>query len=225
MGESLLMICWLVLLVAKVVPRALTVAPTPPQVHWTTYVQTFAVIASTIGTFVYVWFTYHIMTWAVGQGKASVELSEVSVEELRRRLAVVDISVGNALIADLARLERIMVQLEKGSGDDLPLVVERAEEELREILRNWEIRSTEPMAINVRQLLSVPAMALGTVVLVMNAQLFDEGIDEPSVRRDRLVPVLRATCALLLKLVKDEYHLDLSSTILGEILGDASPST
>jgi hypothetical protein len=33
----------------------------PDPVRWTTYVQTFAVIASTIGTFVYVYFTYHII--------------------------------------------------------------------------------------------------------------------------------------------------------------------
>jgi hypothetical protein len=43
-------------------------APTP--VHWTTYLQTFAGIASTIGTFVYVYYTYHIMKRTVDESAA-----------------------------------------------------------------------------------------------------------------------------------------------------------
>ena len=30
-------------------------------VHWTTYVQTAMLVLSTVGTFIYVWFTYHII--------------------------------------------------------------------------------------------------------------------------------------------------------------------
>lgn len=47
-------------------------------VHWTTYVQTIMVVLSTIGTFVYVWFTYHIMKWAVGEGQAAIEQARAS---------------------------------------------------------------------------------------------------------------------------------------------------
>jgi hypothetical protein len=54
-------------------------------VHWTTYVQTFAVIVSTIGTFLYVWFTYHIMKWAVDQGKASIEVAELTLRQEKER--------------------------------------------------------------------------------------------------------------------------------------------
>lgn len=54
-------------------------------VHWTTYVQTFAVIASTVGTFVYVYFTYHIMKWAVDQGRASIEVAELTLRQERER--------------------------------------------------------------------------------------------------------------------------------------------
>lgn len=62
------------------------VAAPPAPVHWTTYVQTFAVIASTIGTFVYVWFTYHIMKWAVGEGKSAVKLAEHQIQNHQSRL-------------------------------------------------------------------------------------------------------------------------------------------
>jgi len=48
-------------------------------VHWTTYVQTFAVIASTIGTFVYVYFTYHIMKKAIDQGRAAMRMAEFTL--------------------------------------------------------------------------------------------------------------------------------------------------
>lgn len=61
------------------------VAAPPAPVHWTTYVQTFAVIASTIGTFVYVYFTYHIMKWAVGQGKATMKAATLTLEDERLR--------------------------------------------------------------------------------------------------------------------------------------------
>jgi len=66
----------------------LIAAPRPP-VHWTTYVQTFAVIASMVGTFVYVYFTYHIMKWAVGQGQAAVEVSRLTIEEAGLRKAMI----------------------------------------------------------------------------------------------------------------------------------------
>jgi tryptophan synthase alpha subunit len=61
------------------------------SVHWTTYVQTFAVIASTIGTFVYVYFTYHIMKWAVGQGQAARDVAKLTSEqEANRRFVAMD---------------------------------------------------------------------------------------------------------------------------------------
>lgn len=60
----------------------MAVAP-PAPIHWTTYIQTVAVIGSTIGTFVYVYFTYHIMKWAVGQGRAAIRAAEVTVEDAR----------------------------------------------------------------------------------------------------------------------------------------------
>ena len=50
-----------------------------PAVHWTTYVQTFAIIASTIGTFVYVYFTYHIMKWAVAGSQATMDVAKMSL--------------------------------------------------------------------------------------------------------------------------------------------------
>jgi hypothetical protein len=57
----------------------------PPLVHWATYVQTVMVVLSTIGTFVYVYFTYHIMKWAVGQGKASMDVAQLALREDRER--------------------------------------------------------------------------------------------------------------------------------------------
>src|SRR5436309_12730553 len=65
-------------------------APVVPSVHWTTYVQTFAVIASTVGTFIYVYFTYHIMKWAVGQGAAALNLSKLADLDAAAKRAVVD---------------------------------------------------------------------------------------------------------------------------------------
>ena len=56
-----------------------------PAIHWTTYVQTFAAVAATIGTFVYVWFTYHIMKWAVGQGKAGLAIARNTLEQQRAK--------------------------------------------------------------------------------------------------------------------------------------------
>jgi hypothetical protein len=53
-------------------------------VHWTTYVQTFAVIASTIGTFVYMWFTYHIMKRAIDQGRAAMRMAEFTPRKQRK---------------------------------------------------------------------------------------------------------------------------------------------
>jgi hypothetical protein len=190
----------------------------PPTVHWTTYVQTGMVVLSTIGTFVYVWFTYHIMKWAVGQGKATVELAEVSVDDLRRRLAVVDSATANGVLQDTFHLGAILGKLKHAGPDELLAVVTSSENEISEFLSGWEARSNEPMAVNVRQLLSVPFNTLAIVVMVLNAQLFDEPIDEASTRRDRLVEALRLTCMFLLKILKEEYSMDLSGTDLVKLM-------
>jgi hypothetical protein len=86
-------IWWHVLVSAAKAAQPHVVAPPPPPlpapVHWTTYVQTFAAIAAAIGTFVYVVFTYHIMKWAIGQGRSAAKMSDLAMaQELDRRFAV-----------------------------------------------------------------------------------------------------------------------------------------
>ncbi|HXH93562.1 MAG TPA: hypothetical protein VNN25_18415 [Thermoanaerobaculia bacterium] len=196
----------------------------PSPVHWTTYLQTIMVVLSTIGAFVYVYFTYHIMKWAVGQGKASVELAEISIEDTRRRLALVDNAVGNGLFQDLFRLEAINLRLERSPVDGLAVTVSECEEEIRGLLRAWEIRANEPIAANVRQLLSVPANVIG-IVLAANAPLFGTELDDASVRRDRLVPVVRASCALLSEILKNEFGLDFGGKTFGQIMREALPGS
>jgi hypothetical protein len=60
------------------------------MVHWTIYAALIVSGLSMVGTFVYVWFTYRIMKIAVGQGKAAVEVSRLTVKEARLQRARVD---------------------------------------------------------------------------------------------------------------------------------------
>ncbi len=116
-------------------------APTVAPVHWTTYVQTFAVIASTIGTFVYVYFTYHIMKWAVGQGQAAVEVSRLTVEEARLRKAILDDKVG-ALLLEIAILCQLVPLLGTDAETAVPYWL--SESKLSELVtRLHELRNSQ----------------------------------------------------------------------------------
>jgi hypothetical protein len=50
-----------------------------PPIHWTTYAALIVSVLSVVGTFVYVWFTYHIMKWAVRSSAAATKMAGLAV--------------------------------------------------------------------------------------------------------------------------------------------------
>jgi len=138
------------------------IAAPPATVHWTTYVQTFAMIASTVGTFVYVWFTYHIMKWAVGQGQAAVEVSKLTVEEAQLRKAILDDKVG-ALLLEIA----ILCQLVPLLGTDAEAAVPYwlSERKLSELVtRLHELRNSQ-VDVELRQDLVLLQREVGAMLM------------------------------------------------------------
>jgi hypothetical protein len=74
------------------------VATPPSPVHWTTYAALTVSVLSTIGTFVYVWFTYKIMKSAVDQGLSAATVSKLTVEDAQLQRAAMDDKVKDLLL-------------------------------------------------------------------------------------------------------------------------------
>jgi hypothetical protein len=134
-------------------------APAAP-VHWTTYVQTFAVIASTIGTFVYVYFTYHIMKWAVGQGQAAID-------QMRRKQSLIDTYVQGTLAGDLFRLFAFSPRLDGVSTEEYMAELLRLEAMLTPMLINWEHLLEQEISTSLREPLMQACSVLRGAVMFL----------------------------------------------------------
>jgi hypothetical protein len=58
--------------------------------HWSMLAQGLFAFLTFLATVVYVGFTYHIMRWAVGQGRASIQLAETTQKREQEREGVIE---------------------------------------------------------------------------------------------------------------------------------------
>jgi hypothetical protein len=136
--------------------------------HWSTLAQGLFAFLTFLATVVYVGFTYHIMKWAVGQGKAAVRAAGVTVEEERRRWErwLVDLRAFSGGLG--IRVQNMRMEFSYQCEESLLLAlndVRRGVEELRERIQTYEKDCQAPFAL-VRPLRSVYSSIDGCLVAI-----------------------------------------------------------
>ncbi|HYK01321.1 MAG TPA: hypothetical protein VE974_06165 [Thermoanaerobaculia bacterium] len=181
------------------------------SVHWTTYVQTVAVIASTIGTFLYVYFTYHIMKWAIDQGKVSVQQTELAIAEMSERREAADAGVGVSLMLDCARLQRLRSALRTVPLCDPWESTGQPIAKIEELHARWMSLLQRELPREVRRVLDVScAMLVGARLICKNRPSDEELAD----RRLTLLGLLDSASADLEALVRERYESQFLNAIL-----------
>jgi hypothetical protein len=183
------------------------------SVHWTTYVQTFAVIASTIGTFVYVYFTYHIMKWAVGQAKANIELQKLSIESAGQSKAANDNDIANRLLGD-AVLLLLGARFSAAGLDEL----REAEKFLTDMASNWRtlLRQSLPGEVRVRLQEAWDSVTVAVISTAQVRRTLDEASDQVQIAAAlQALDISREQVAWqLVALVREAYGANAASSVL-----------
>jgi hypothetical protein len=158
------------------------------------HVALVAQILGTAGTLVYVYFTFQIMKWAVGQGKKSIELAEWHIEEAKNRRAAFESRV-HAFVVEryfyvlqLLRQYRTAKLLENAYEDDGVM---------KEVSRGWDEISEVEMPLATREAVEAANDALKGLALLVVSRRVEDALDEELLRAGIISQLYKAGSSLL----------------------------
>jgi hypothetical protein len=164
------------------------------------------VVLSTIGTFVYVYFTYHVMKWAVGQGQAGIKLSELAIAETERRRNRIDFLARNFVTGSFSEFARRVNDLGAVAPDQVTGVMREIAEYLGQITATWTDIGAQDIDASLREQMAAVLSNLNAVKSGLDEFPFTDSVEAVEARRAWALEYLNSMVEMWLTAMKTQWN-------------------
>jgi hypothetical protein len=157
--------------------------------HWSTLAQGLFAFLTFVATVVYVGFTYHIMKWAVGQGKAGIELANLTIADAKRRRERLDETAAAFVLDSDFGFAVTVTRIVDAPSERLAERLAKMEKFLDRFHREWApIASTD---IDNRLLDAMDSLlqVTGNLAEILQGAPYTESFSRAEFVRDGILPV------------------------------------
>ena len=181
--------------------------------HWSVLAQGVLSFLTFVATGICVYFTYHIMKWAIDQSRSGIELTRLSIEDIQRRRARVDGDVLQFLVVALAQMEILLLMLKHSATRDLPAQLNGLKRTVDDIESRWQEILGWDIGSSLRDSMLAPMLGVGSLKMVLTTVAGNTG-ESLEDHRAAIFKLIRTTVEAWERSLKDEYGMGLGDGIL-----------